>query len=101
MTSPSPRLRFQIVAATLARMIVNTAHRMVYPFLPAFSRGLGVPLESLTLMLSVRGALGMTSPFFGVIPDRFGRRLAMLIGLGIFCAALILLGAFPICPVFF
>jgi len=101
MTSPSPRLRFQIVAATLARMIVNTAHRMIYPFLPAFSRGLGVPLESLTLVLSVRGGLGMTSPFFGVVPDRLGRRQAMLIGLAIFCAALALLGLLPSYPAFF
>jgi predicted MFS family arabinose efflux permease len=91
----APRLRVQIVAATLARVIVNTAHRMIYPFLPAISRGLGAPLDELTVMLSVRSALGMTSPFFGVIPDRFGRRQAMLVGLGIFCVGLALVGWRP------
>ncbi len=95
------RLRFQIIAATLARLVVNTAHRMVYPFLPAFSRGLGVPLEALTLVLSVRGGLGMTSPFFGLIPDRLGRRHAMLVGLLVFCAGLALVGLFPSYPAFF
>ena len=74
---------------------------MVYPFLPAFSRGLGVPLEALTLVLSVRGGLGMTSPFFGLIPDRLGRRHAMLVGLLVFCAGLALVGLFPSYPAFF
>jgi predicted MFS family arabinose efflux permease len=101
MTTPPPRLRFQLVAATFARLVVNTAHRMVYPFLPDFSRGLGVPDAALTQMLSMRSALGMVSPFFGAIPDRLGRRTAMLIGLGVFCAALAAVGWLPIYPVFY
>ncbi|MBI3362682.1 MAG: MFS transporter [Chloroflexi bacterium] len=98
---PPARFRFQLIAATFARVVVNTAHRMVYPFLPAFSRGLGVPLESLAVILSVRGALGMASPFFGGVPDRFGRRYAMLIGVAIFCAALALVGLWPSYLTFF
>ena len=35
-------LRTQIVAFTLARLVLNTGHRMVYPFLPAIARGVGV-----------------------------------------------------------
>jgi len=101
MDQSAPRLRFQILAATLTRMVINVAHRMIYPFLPAFSRGLGVPLESLTVILSVRGGLGMTSPLFGVIPDRLGRRSAMLIGLGIFCAGLALVAFIPAYYTFF
>ena len=101
MTTPPPRLRFQLVAATFARLVVNTAHRMIYPFLPDFSRGLGVPDAALTQLLSVRGALGMASPFFGAIPDRLGRRQAMLIGLGVFCAALALVGWLPLFPTFY
>jgi len=100
-TLPPPRLRFQLVAATFARLVVNTAHRMIYPFLPDFSRGLGVSEAALSQLISVRGALGMASPFFGVIPDRLGRRHAMLIGLGLFCGAMLLLGWLPIYPVFF
>jgi MFS transporter, DHA1 family, inner membrane transport protein len=100
-TTPPPRLRFQLVAATFARLVVNTAHRMIYPFLPDFSRGLGVPDAALIQLLSVRGALGMLSPFFGAIPDRLGRRTAMLIGLSIFCVALALVGWLPLYPVFY
>lgn len=90
-----PRLRVQLLAATLARAILNTPHRMVYPFLPAFSRGLGVPLDTLSYMLSLRSALGMTSPLFAAIPDRFGRRLAMLLGIGLFSAGLGVVGLLP------
>ena len=86
----SPRLRVQLVVASLARIVTNTAHRMVYPFLPVFARGLGVPLETLTGLISLRGALGMSAPLFGSLPDHIGRRRAMLLGLGLFVAALLL-----------
>ena len=91
----APRLRVQLLAATAARIILNTGHRMVYSFLPVISRGLGVPLETLTALLSLRGALGMTSPLFGAIPDRLGRRTAMLIGLSLFCVGVALPGLLP------
>ncbi len=91
----APRLRVQVVAATLARVVLNTAHRMVYPFLPAFSRGLGLPLESLTALLSLRGALGVVSPVFGGLPDRFGRRPAMLAALLVFSLGVALPALFP------
>ena len=76
-------------------MVLNTAQRMVYPFLPAIGRGLGVPLEALTVILSIRGGLGMTAPLVGSLPDRFGRRLAMLASLALFCGAALLVGLFP------
>jgi predicted MFS family arabinose efflux permease len=88
-------LLVQLVVATLARAVTNTGHRMVYPLLPVFSDGLGVPLAQLTGLISLRGALGMTSPLFGGLPDRFGRRLAMLIGLALFCGSLALVGLVP------
>jgi len=28
-----------------ARLVLNTGHRLVYPFLPAISRGLGISLS--------------------------------------------------------
>ncbi len=101
MHPPPPRFRYQMIAATLTRLIINIPHRMIYPFLPAFSRGLGVPLEAITLILSVRGGLGMTAPFFGIIPDRLGQRSAMLIGLGVFTGCLGLVAAFPSYATFF
>ncbi|MCC7360461.1 MAG: MFS transporter [Anaerolineales bacterium] len=97
MTTPAPamHLRTQVVIATLARAVINTAQRLVYPFLPALSRGLGVPPETLAGLISLRGALGLVSPALGGLPDRIGRRFTALLGLVIFVAGLLLLGVFP------
>ena len=64
-----------------ARLLINAQFRIPYPFLPAISRGLGVPLEVASLLLTVRGLLGATSPFFGYLSDRIGRKPLMLAGL--------------------
>lgn len=50
-------LRFQTVAFALIRTVVNTMHRMVYPFLPVFSRGLGVDLTGLYKPYSLKSNL--------------------------------------------
>ena len=62
-------------------MLINAQFRIPYPFLPAISRGLGVPLEVASLLLTVRGLLGVTSPLFGYLSDRIGRKPLMLAGL--------------------
>jgi predicted MFS family arabinose efflux permease len=64
-----------------ARLLINAQFRIPYPFLPAISRGLGVPLEVASLLLTVRGLLGVTSPLFGYLSDRIGRKPLMLAGL--------------------
>ena len=64
-----------------ARLVINAQFRIPYPFLPAISRGLGVPLEVASLLLTVRGLLGATSPLFGYLSDRVGRKPLMLAGL--------------------
>ena len=55
----------QVFATIVARLTINTAVRMLYPFLPAFSRGIGVPIETLIQLLSLRSALAMIAPVFG------------------------------------
>jgi MFS transporter, DHA1 family, inner membrane transport protein len=74
----------------LSRFALNLQWRIVYPFLPAISRGLGVPLETASLLLTVRALAGMTSPIFGILADRRGRWASMIGGL----AALALGAAF-------
>lgn len=66
------------------RTILNSVHRMVYPFLPIFARSLGVDLSTMSLLMTGRSLLGATSPFLGPIADRRGRKFGMLLGLGIF-----------------
>lgn len=65
----------------LARTALNLQFRIIYPFLPAIGRGLGVSLETASLLLTVRSILGVASPLYGALADRLGRRTVMLAGL--------------------
>ena len=49
----------------LSRIALNLQFRVVYPFLPAISRGLGVPLETATLLPAIRSLVSMGSPLYG------------------------------------
>lgn len=78
-----------IVLAT--RTVVNTAHRIVYPFLPSIARGLGIPLAAASGLVTARMIAGLAAPFFGPLADRRSRRGTMEVALGIFCLAGLLL----------
>ncbi len=97
----STRLRDQIAAFTATRTILNTGHRMVYPFLPTFARGVGVDLEAIALAVTVRSGLGIISPIFGSLADRRGRRAAMIAGTLVFAAGLGLVSIWPSYPALF
>lgn len=74
----------QLIIFMFLRTILNTAHRMVYPFLPVFARGLGVDLTSMSLLMTARSLLGITSPLFAPMADRRGRKFGMLVGIVLF-----------------
>jgi len=93
-------IRLQIALFTFTKIVFNTAHRMVYPFLPAFSRGLGVDLGLLTQAVAARSLLGASGPFVGSIADSHGRKLGILLGLVIFIAGVCLVVGWPVYPVF-
>ncbi len=77
------------------RTILNTSHRMVYPFLSTFARGLGVELNTMSYLMTARSLLGATSPFFAPIADRRGRKFGMLLGLAIFIIGGGIVAAYP------
>jgi MFS transporter, DHA1 family, inner membrane transport protein len=77
------------------RTIMNSAHRMVYPFLPIFARGLGVDIATMSLLMTGRSLLGAASPLLGPIADWRGRKFGMLAGLGIFTAGIGIVALFP------
>jgi len=95
------RLRDQIIAFTATRTIINTGHRMVYPFLPTFARGVGVDLDAVALAVTARYGLGIISPVFGSLADRRWRRAAMITGALIFAAGLGLVAIWPSYPALF
>jgi predicted MFS family arabinose efflux permease len=94
-TTSVSRLTLSIVVTTLCRLMLNTARRFVYPFAPALSRGLGVPLTAITSLIAVNQATAVLGLFFGPIADRLGYRLMMLTGMTLLVAGMFAGGLFP------
>ncbi|GAB4461928.1 MAG: MFS transporter [Anaerolineales bacterium] len=78
------RLRLQLLVFMLLRTILNTMHRMVYPFLTVFARGLGVEITTLSYVVTARSFFGMFAPVFGSIADHRGRKFGILSGILLF-----------------
>ena len=95
------RLRFQIIAFTVARLVLNTGHRMVYPFLPTFARGLNVSQETVALAVTARSSLGLAGPVYGTLADARGRKLAMMTGMASFGLGMLLVLLWPTYPALF
>ncbi len=89
------RLTLSIVVTALCRLVLNTARRFAYPFAPALSRGLGVPLTAITSLIAVNQATAVLGLFFGPIADRLGYRLMMLTGMTLLVAGMFAGGLFP------
>jgi len=89
------QLTLTIVVTTLCRLVLNTARRFVYPFAPALSRGLGVPLTAITSLIAVNQATAVLGLFCGPIADRLGYRLMMLSGMTLLVAGMFAGGLFP------
>ncbi len=89
------RLTLSIVVTTLCRLVLNTARRFAYPFAPALSRGLGVPLTAITSIIAVNQATAVLGVFFGPLADRLGYRLMMLTGMTLLVAGMFAGGLFP------
>ena len=89
------RIVIAISAASISRIILNTARRFAYPFAPVLSRSLEVPLTAVTSLIAVNQATGMLGLFFGPLTDRFGYRLMMLSGLSMLVLGMFAAGFLP------
>ena len=78
----------------LARAVLNTTFRIVYPFLPGIARGLGISLVAAGRLVTLRMVGMMAAPLLGPVADRYGRRRIMVVALLTFAlASLVLTGA--------
>ena len=82
------------------RLVFNTMHRMIYPFLSYFARGLGVDLNTMSYALTARSLTGFFSPLLATVADSRGRKAGMLFGLLLFSLGVCLVVFWPIFPVF-
>ncbi len=85
----------QIVAVLFFRLLLNTGRRFVYPFAPALSRELGVPLAAITSILATCQVTSLLGLFSGPLADRYGYRAMMRTGLGMLAAGMLLCGLVP------
>jgi predicted MFS family arabinose efflux permease len=84
-----------IVLLGSTRLVVNTVIRMVYPFLVLFAAGMNVDISLISLALAVSMTMSAVGPFLGPVADRYGRKIGMLIGLGIFLIGTLMAGIWP------
>lgn len=89
------RIRFQLFVFMFLRMVLNTMHRMVYPFLAVFARGMGVDLTTVSFVVTARSFVGMFAPVLGSVADSRGRRFGMLAGIVLFTAGMGLVAVHP------
>lgn len=89
------RLSIQLLALTTSRLFINTGLRMVYPFLPAFARGLGVSLAAISGLVSLRNFAGLLSPIFSPLSERFGRRPILALSMLVFSAGCAIVFIWP------
>lgn len=95
MISSHTRLGLQIGVASLCRFLLNTARRFPYPFAPALSRGLDVPLAAVTSLIAVNQVTGLLSLIFGPLADRWGYRTMLFAGMGFLSAGMLGVAFFP------
>jgi predicted MFS family arabinose efflux permease len=89
------RLVHQIIAVCFFRLLLNTGRRFVYPFAPALSRWLDVPLTAITSIIAAGQMTSLLGLFSGPLADRFGYRFMMRIGLALLAAGMLLCGLVP------
>jgi len=88
-------LVFDLILTGGCRLVLNTARRFAYPFAPALSRAMGVPLTHITSMIAVNQASGLLALFFGPFADRLGYRFMMLLGLFMLAAGMLAAAILP------
>ena len=90
-----PRLLRQIIIATLLKLLLNTGRRFIYPFAPAISRGLEVPLTAITSIIATSQAASLLGLFSGPMADRIGYRFMMRAGLATLALGMLVCGLVP------
>jgi len=94
------RLRTLLPLVLIIRTVFNSAHRMIYVFLPILGRGLGVDIKSMSLALTARATISSLGPFAASVADVRGRKFGMLLGLILFTGGTALVVFFPTFPIF-
>jgi predicted MFS family arabinose efflux permease len=95
--SPSDRPQIGTVRLVALKLVLNTAIRLVYPFLPTIARGLGISIGQAGALVSMRWVAGFASPVaIGLAGHRATSRSLMLAGLGVFAVGSLITALFGV-----
>ena len=94
-------MKSQAILLSACRLVIFTPIRMLAPFLPALSRGMGVDLTTISLAVSASMGASAIGPFLAPIAERRGRRAGMLAGLLLFLIGVAVLIFWPTIVAFF
>ena len=94
-TAEPGEVRRALVAVIIARVGINGALRVVFPFLPAIARGLGTTLERVADLTALTAIVGITGPLASQAAERVGRRNVMFFGLAATLAGSVTIGLAP------
>lgn len=83
-----------LILATL-KLLLNTGRRFIYPFAPALSRELAVPLSAVTSVIATSQFTSILGLFSGPLADRFGYRNMIRAGLAMFAGGMLVCGLVP------
>jgi predicted MFS family arabinose efflux permease len=87
-------LTSKLIAIFFFRVLLNTGRRFVYPFAPALSRSLEVPLAAVTTIIAAGQFSSLLGLFSGPIADRIGNRFMMQAGLALLAIGMLICGLF-------
>ena len=97
MLDPSVRrLALPIFGTSIFRLVLNTARRFAYPFAPALSRGLGVPLASVTSLIAVNQITALAGALIGPLTDRLGYRRMMVLSMLLLAGGMLAAAMVPV-----
>lgn len=88
-----------VIGFALTRLLGNLIVRAPYVFITQLSKGLGVSVDTMTLVLGIRELGGLGAPIAGRLVDR-GRGVAVIIGGGVAAGVACLLAASSWFPLF-
>lgn len=89
------KIQSQLIVISVLRTILNTMHRMVYPFLTVFAQGLGVDVTQISFALTGRNVVAIFGPMLATVSDVRGRKFGMLLGVGLFATGTSLMALWP------
>ena len=67
-----------VVVFALGRLILNMTQRFAYPFIPTIALRLATPVSTIQMLFAVGRGIGVLSPVFGPLSERYGRKIVMV-----------------------